>query len=247
MLDPVVTIVLGLLAIFLAGVTYGLTGFGFALVSVPLLMLLLPPRAVVPIVLLLSTLTGIAVAYEARKSVDLKRIWPLMVAGFVGMPLGTYLLTSLDANVLKAAIGAVITLIALAFLFGFQRSVRNERLACAPIGFVSGLLNGSTGMSGPPVILFFNNQGIEKQVFRANLATYFVALNFGTFAAQFIGGLFTREVLTYVLWFLPALFIGTWAGIRLSHRVREAAFRRATLIIVSLAGLTSMLAGLGVI
>ena len=150
MTDPITTIIFGMLTIFLAGLTYGLTGFGFALVAVPLLMILLPPQAVVPIQLLLASLTGIVVVYEARQWVRLKQIWPLMLAGIIGIPLGTYLLTVLDTNVLKIFIGAVISLSALAFFFGFQRPIRNERLASAPIGFISGVLNGSTGMSGPP-------------------------------------------------------------------------------------------------
>lgn len=247
MTDPATTIVFGMLIIFLAGFTHSLTGFGFALVAVPLLMIFLPPQAVVPIQLLLASLTGIVVVYEARQWVRLKQIWPLMLAGIIGIPLGTYLLTVLDTNVLKIFIGAVISLSALAFLFGFQRPIRNERLASAPIGFISGVLNGSTGMSGPPVILFFSNQDVEKRIFRVNLATYFLVLNAITFPTQWIGGLLTREVFTYALWFLPALALGSWAGIKLSHRIREDLFRKIALVIVAIAGMLSVITGLGIL
>ena len=160
------TIIVGLAALLLAGLVQGLTGFGLALVSVSILINFLSPKLVVPTVVILSIFTNIIILFEARKWVDLRRIWPLMMAGIVGMPLGTYLLVVLDASILKVFIGAVIALFAIAFLMGFKKQIRNEKLAFAPVGFISGLLQGSTSLSGPPIILFFVNQGVEKQVFR---------------------------------------------------------------------------------
>ena len=244
MTEHSVTIAFGLLAIFLAGLTYGTTGFGFGLVSVPLLLIFLPPRTAVPTSLVLSSITGLLVAYQARASIRLKRIWPLMVGGALGIPLGTYLLTVLDSNVLRVVIGGIIFLSALAFLTGFRRPLGNETIAGIPVGVTSGILNGATGMSGPPVILFFNNQGIEKTIFRANLATYFLALNLLTFPTQWFGGLLTREVLIYALAFLPAMAAGSWAGIKLSGKINERLFRTVSLALVAATGLVSVATGL---
>jgi uncharacterized protein len=241
-----VTIVFGLLAIFMAGFTYGLTGFGFGLVSVPLLLLVLPPQSVVPITLLLASVTGVLVVWEAWRCIQIRRIWPLLVGGVMGIPVGTWVLTVLDANVLKVIIGAIISLSALAFLCGFHKPVGREKLTSIPIGVASGIMNGATGMSGPPVILFFSNQGVEKSIFRANLATYFLILNLITFPAQWVGGLLTRDVFTHVLWFLPALALGSWLGIRLAQRVNENLFRRVALTLVAATGIISVTNGLRV-
>lgn len=247
MTDFLTTVIVGLFIVFLASVTSGLTGFGFALVSVPLLITFLPPRTVVPIVLLHSGLAHMVIALEARKWIDSKRIWRLIVAGVIGMALGTYLLIILSVSALKAFTGFVLVLSALAFLVGLKKQIENERLALVPVGFVSGLLGGSVGMSGPPVILFFANQGVEKQVFRANLAVYFVVLNLATITAYSLGGLMTTMVVTYAGLFLPALILGSLAGIRLAHRVEETLFRRVTLIVVIIAGLVSIGSGLGLL
>jgi len=122
--------------------------------------------------------------------------------------------------------------------------VRSETITSIPIGFASGLLNGATGMSGPPVILFFSNQGVKKNVFRANLATHFLILNIITLPMQGVSGLLTREVFTYVLWWFPAMVIGTCAGIKLSHKINENLFRTMALALVAATGLVSVATGI---
>jgi uncharacterized membrane protein YfcA len=97
------------------------------------------------------------------------------------------------------------------------------------------------------VILFFVNQGVEKQVFRANLVAYFTVLSLATIPAFVIGGVITREVINYTLWFLPALIIGTIAGIKLAHKIDEKLFRNIALIIITAAGLVSIASGLGIL
>ena len=245
MIDPSIIIITGFFAILVASVTSGLTGFGFSLVTVPLLVNVLPPRTVVPIVLTLSNLIHFLILVETRKWIDVKRIWPLIIAGMAATPLGTYLLLVLDDHTLKVLIGLVTAFTALALLAGFKRPVQNEKLAFGPVGVASGLLHGSTGMGGPPTILFFSNQGTEKQVFRANLTFFFTLLSLSAVTSQLLGGLLTREILAYCLWFLPALLLGVLTGVKLAHKVSEVVFRRITLIVVGVTGLSAVISGLG--
>lgn len=239
-------IIIGLIIIFLAGLTQGLTGFGFALVSVPVMMVFFPPKLVIPIIIVHAILVSMIVLFEARKWLDLKRIWPLMLAGIVGMPFGTYLLLVLDVNIIKMIVGVIVVLFALALLKGWKKEVKNEKLAFAPIGFISGLLQGSTSMSGPPVILFFSNQGASKQVFRANLIAYFLVLGLATIPVYFVSGLMTSEVIRYIVMLLPAMIVGTAVGIKLSHKVEEEVFRKIVLIIVTIIGLVAIISSLGI-
>lgn len=246
MTDSLTIIIIGLLATFLGGITQGLTGFGFALVSVPILVILLSPKIVVPIVLMHAILINLIILREARKWVDLKRIWPLMIAGIAGIPLGTYLLIVLDVSILKVFIGAVIIPFAIASFMGSRKQIKNEKLAFAPVGFISGLLGASTTLAGPPVILFFVNQGVEKQIFRANLVAYFTVLSSATIFAFMLGGIITEVAIKYAIWFLPATILGAIIGIKLAHKVAEKLFRNIALIIVTVAGLLSITSGLGI-
>jgi len=245
MWQSVSVIIAGLVVIFFAGLIQGLTGFGFALVAVPIMTLFLSPKEVVPVVLIHAILIVAVILYEARKWVDLKRIWPLMIAGIVGIPLGTYLLIFLQEGTLKILIGSVIVVFALAFLKGFRKQIKAEKLAFAPVGFISGLLAGSTMMGGPPVILFFTNQGLSKNVFRANIVLYFTAVSLAAIPAYVAGGLITKEVMKYAVLLLPALIAGGLTGIRLARAVQEQLFEKIVLIILIVAGLMSIASGFG--
>ncbi len=234
----------GLLTVFLASAVYSLTGFGFALVAAPILVAVLPPTSVVPIMLVLVSVLTFGILLPVKRYVDLQRIWPLMVAGVLGMPLGALLLLALDAQLLKVLMGVVVAGFALAQLSGLRLRVTHEKVAWVPVGFLSGLLVGSTSMSGPPVVLFFANQAVERQIFRANLLAYFMVLNLASLPVFGATGLLSGATLTYALSFLPALGLGAWFGHTLSYRVDDRLFRRLVLCIVLVAGLLSVVAGL---
>ena len=247
MSDPLTVLIGGLLVMFVSGITYGLAGFGFALVSVPIMIIFLSPKVVVPIIVIRSFVISLIILFEARKWVDLKRIWPLMIAGVAGIPIGTYLLITLDASIVKILIGSVTIPFAIASLAGFKKHIRSEKLAFAPVGLISGLLTTSTSLSGPPVILFFVNQDVEKQKFRANLVAYFTVLDLVAIPAFMIGGVITTAVINHALWFLPATILGAITGIKLAHRVSEKLFRNIALVIIIFAGLLSILSGIGIL
>ncbi|HDN81196.1 MAG TPA: sulfite exporter TauE/SafE family protein, partial [Methanomicrobia archaeon] len=130
---------------------------------------------------------------------------------------------------------------------GLRKKIKNEKLAFAPIGFVGGLLGGSTSMSGPPVIIFFTNQGLKKQVFRANLVAYFMAMSLVAISSFIVGGLITTEVIRYTILFLPAMIFGVAIGIKLVHRVEEKLFQNIVLIVVIIAGALSVISGLSIV
>jgi len=241
--DSMALLTAALLAVFLGSVLSGMIGFGFALIAVPLLTLVLSPQTVVPMVRLQSLLTSAMVGLSARRWLDVRRMWLLIVASLVGLPLGAYLLTVWDVNTLKVFIGAVTVLSAASMLLGVELQIGDGPLVRAPVGFLSGVLGGSTGMAGPPVVIFFSGQGVEKQTFRANLALLFVVQNVFSIPLYMAGGIMTRSVLVYTIVLLPALLIGAPLGIRLSQRVDEVAFRKVALLAIMATGLVAVVSG----
>jgi uncharacterized membrane protein YfcA len=236
--------ILAFIAVLLASFVAGLTGFGFAIVAVPILMLLMPPKVVVPLVQLLSAMLQIAVLVEARKWVDLQRMWPLLLAGIAGVPLGTYLLLILDPQTLRVLVGAVVVVSALTLLAGWRWSVRNEKLASVPVGLAGGALGGSTGIPGPPVILFFANQEMAKHTFRANPVLYFTCIGLVAVVSLLVGGLVTKEVLVRWAGLLPAVALGMWAGVWLARRTNQTRFQQITLGVLILTGVAAIASGL---
>jgi uncharacterized membrane protein YfcA len=236
-----------LAAVFAAGTVQGLLGFGFSLVTVPVLVLLLAPRTAVPVILVLSTLINLFLYRGVRGKGDLKRIRLLMIAGTASLPVGTYLLASIDARPLKVLIGVVISFFALAFLAGWRRPVACEKAGLVATGVASGILNGVTSTSGPPVILFLANQGMTKDAFRASLVTYFLFLNLATLPIYLAAGLLSLGVMAQAGFLVPAMVVGALVGSRLTSRVPEKAFRILAMLMVLATGLMSTLSGAGLL
>ncbi|RKZ09850.1 sulfite exporter TauE/SafE family protein [Candidatus Fermentibacteria bacterium] len=233
------------LAILFAGAfLQGLTGFGYSLFSLPLLTFLMPVSTAVPMLCLTSVFLNLIVFLRARKSLDIKRILPLLISGAAALPAGIWLLRTADESALKIGVGVLVILSSVIYLSGFRITVRREKLAMIPVGFLSGLLNGATTFSGPPVILFFANQRVAKHQFRASLAAYFLLLNAIAVPAFIAGGLLTGETALNTLYLFPAVISGVLFGIRMADVVSEERFRFAALIALGVLGVFSVVSGL---
>ena len=159
------TLLLVTAIIFLASFILGITSFGFALVAVPLLNLIFPLQVLVPVLIIYGVFINGLVLLPIYKHLDLKGMQYLVGAGILGVPLGTYLLLILDESILKISIGIIIIISAWALYTGYRVNIKNQNLGNAVAGFISGLLNGSLTMSGPPVILFYSNQNLKSKSF----------------------------------------------------------------------------------
>jgi len=240
-------LILALIVIFLAGASQSLTGFGFGLIAIPLLTLFISPKLAPPIVLVDGLVLNLLILRFAYPAVQPRRMWVLALAGVLGVPVGIWILANWDVDSLRIYIGVMTCSAAFLFLRGFKQEVKREQLVSAPIGFFSGILSGSINMSGPPVILFFANQGLSREVFRANIIAYFVALQITALPLMVANGLLTTRTLTSGIVLLPGLFAGGWAGSLFADQVDDRMLRRLTLGIVSFAGIVSILKGSGLI
>lgn len=247
MTDPGALLIPALAVVFLASILSGMTGFGFGLIAVPLLTIILPPQIVVPLARLHSLWSSGMVVLEGRRWLNLRSMWVIMAASLLTLPLGAYLLVVWDIHTLKVFIGSVTALSALAMLSGVRIGLRRGAAAETSVGLVSGLLGGSAGMAGPPVVIYFAGQTIEKHSFRVNLAALFMAQILASIVPYAVGKLLTPTVLLYTVLLLPAVIIGAPLGIKLSHRFGEETFRRLTLIAVLVTGLLGVASGLRLI
>jgi hypothetical protein len=197
-------------------------------------------KLVVPLLVIFSLFMNSIILYNLRAHVDLKRILILIGSSIIATPIGAYLLISIDENFLKLIVGIIVVLSAIIFKLGFNIQVKNEKLAFIPVGIISGLLNGSVSLSGPPIILFLTNQKTEKQVFRATLTSFFWILNIATIFVFFFNGLINLEVLELSVKLLPALIIGLFFGIKLGDRIQQKTFQNATIILLFCMGSLSI-------
>ncbi len=245
-MEPVTILLIAMIIMFFAGMMQGLAGFGFSLVSVPILIMLIEPTLMAPMIIIHSIVINFALFLKIRQDAELKRIWPLIVAGIAGLPFGVLLLLAIDPQSFKLIIGIFIVLFGIAYLMDFRKELKNEKLTFMPVGFISGVLNSSITLSGPPVIFCLTNQGVEKKIFRANMISYFLFLNLATIPFFIWKGIFTGEVVNFSLILLPGMILGAGIGSILVTKVCERTFRNIALIVTIGSGLLSIITGLGI-
>jgi uncharacterized protein len=215
-----------------AGVLRGFTGFGFALAAVPALTLVATPVEVVPCVMVLQVVAGVQLLGRTWHDVDWKAVRPLLVAALVATPLGTIALDGIPADPMRALIGMIV-LGAVAVLVAGVRAHREPALATRlGIGALSGLLNGSTAMAGPPVILYFLATQRSAASSRASLLTYFFVLSVAGSLSVATAGLVTWRTLVLAALMFPALTIGNALGDRLFTRAPSELYRHVAIAVL---------------
>lgn len=234
-------IIFGIIIVTIAGFVQGLTSFGFAMLSVPFLVNIFPLSVTVPIVVILSLSTNIIVIINCIKKVNIKKIWLLILSGVIFIPLGVHSLTILNPDYLKIFFGIIVITFTVLLILNKSFPIKNEKLGYTIAGSMSGFLNGSLSLSGPPVILFLSNQGIDKESFRANLSFYFIVLNSITTATYWANGLLTEVIFGKLLYFIPAALLGVFIGIKLCKKLDEVLFRKVVLILLIISGLLTMI------
>jgi len=229
---------------FASATVQGATGFGFVIVAAPVLTIYLAPTLAVPVLVVEGFVLSLLLLSRVWRDARPKRVALLMVFGVGFIPLGTLLLVRLDEDLIKIALGTVVGVTALAMLAGFQRTARNERVASIPVGAASGLLMGSTGLAGAPVILFFANQGVDPRQFRANITAYLVVVGLAALPSFLLGGVLTAEVGKLSAALLAPSVGGLLTGIWLARRVSTVLFRRIALVVVLGSGATAIVTGI---
>lgn len=214
----------------------GLSGFGFALVCVPLLLLVYEPATVIPVNAALSIFTTTTIAFDARRDLELRSVALLLPFSLVGLVLGVEVLRAANPDVIRVAVGAVVVVSALLLFRGARLPGAGSRWGDGVAGGTSGLLATSVGISGPPVILLLASRGLPKRAFRANLSLYFVFTSAASLVALYLRGLVEPGHLLLAAVLVPATFIGKVAGTALLDRFSERAFRNLTLALVLATG-----------
>lgn len=226
------TLFLSSAAILIAAIVRGFAGFGFSLISITAISLLLPVAQIVPTIFLMEILASLNLLPSIWREIDWPSLRWVLLGYIAGLPLGTYVLVSLPDAPARITLGIVVISAAIMMLQGFRLNNRPGPAASTGIGTASGLLNGAFGVGGPPVVLFYFSAPGAAAIGRASIIFYFFCsdlLGASYYATQ---GLITIQTFVQLGFWLPALLIGVWFGARSFRRTREDVFRRWVLRIL---------------
>jgi uncharacterized membrane protein YfcA len=230
--------------VLLAGTTQTVTGFGFALIAAPLLVAVLEPEEVIIVSAILAMANALLVTQRVWQEVPWPTVGVLIAGSAVGMPFGLAVLILTPDDALRIAVAVASIVMAVALVAGVRFGVRGRRGELAA-GAVSGVLNTSTGMNGPPVVLYLTDQRLTPSAFRGTLSAYFFSANVITLAMFAAADLFTWQPVLLAMAALPALLPASILGHALLGRLSDGAFRYLALGVLVSAALTGLALTLG--
>jgi uncharacterized protein len=234
---PVVALILaGAVA---GGIVNGLTGFGTALTGLPLWLQAVEPLIAAQLASACSVLGHLTTLPEIWRAAAWRRLAPMLIAGLLGVPIGTWLLPLISLATFKVAVG--VTLIGycsvLLLASGWHAKVTaGGRIAEAMVGFGGGILGGIAGLSGVLPTVYATLTGWAKEERRVFFQTFNLLVLSAMLAASAVQGLIGRGLLLALGVAVPATLVGSWLGVAIYRRLDDRRFDRIVLIVLLLSG-----------
>jgi uncharacterized protein len=230
------------------GFVSGLAGFGTALMALGIWLYVVPPSIAVPLVLICSVIAQTSTLPAMWRAFDFGLVWPFIIGGLAGVPLGTLLTAHADPRVFKLSVGVLLLVFPVALYFNRRpRALRfGGRWADAAIGFAGGIFGGLAGLSGPLPILWANVRGWDKDQRRGIFQIFNGAVLFAALCLQAGTGLIRLEVVGFALLAFPGTIIGAWLGARTYHALSDRNFHDVVLGLLWLSGVGLVWSSLGV-
>lgn len=225
--------------VFIAFFIRAMTGFGSALISIPLLALLFDLKTVVPLEAVLEVAISLLLLRTVYRDIDRRTLLPMIAGVALGSLLGVYGLTTVGTSTLKRVFGVAIIGYALYLVTNQRETVyRPTSIGWGFVaGFGGGVIGGTVGTSGPPYVMYLSYRLRDKRILRATLTALFGIdglWRIGLFTAS---GLLTRAVWWQVATVLPALALGTVLGNRAHLNISQPRFLQLVAAVLGVAGL----------
>jgi uncharacterized membrane protein YfcA len=224
----------------LAGVVRGFSGFGSALVYIPLMSAVYGPQLAVPTYLVIDFATGLAFLAMIWRSAAWRDILPMTAAALIGAQFGTAVLTYSDPVWLRWGIAALVLAVVAVLASGWRYRGEPRLPVTLMVGALSGLFGSAVQIAGPPVILYWLGGAHDPVVARANFIGYFALLATGMTATYTAKGLLSAEATALAILTGPLQMLAIWIGSRLFGLTSERTYRRVAYAIILLAAVASM-------
>lgn len=225
------------LIFFLAGFAQGLTGFGSALIAMPLLTIFIDVKTAVPLCILNSLLISLYLGYKLKDHIRLKSVMPLTIGSLPGIYLGVSFLKSVEPDLIRILLGVMI-IIYCAYSFFSHPGPRGLHRAWAYIaGFGTGFIGSAFSAGGPPAIIYTTLTGTSKDNIKATLTGFFLIGNIIVAAAHAASGLTTAAVVKHFSFSAAFLMAGVILGARAYDRTDTQGYIRIILAMLMVLGI----------
>ncbi len=232
-------LLIGVLAVLLAGATKGISGIGLPVVATPILAVLYDLPTAIAVAILPTALSDMPILYTYRSEWhQTRRFIPMIVAGVAGILIGTQILIRVDQGLLKAALGLSVLLFVVISWFHLLPRL-SDRFATrwgGVVGLLAGILQGATGTSAPVITVFFYQLHLPRAAFLFLINIFFVIVDSIQVGSLIWVGVYTPRL--FLLAFAAAALVGpmVFLTLRLQKRINEQLFRRIVLLVLAFTG-----------
>ena len=224
----------------IAGLARGFSGFGGALIFMPLASTVIPPIVAAPLYLVFDAVMTFPLIPKAWREADRPRVYVMVAGTAIGSPIGAWLLVHSDPDTARWGISLIILCMLAVLMSGWRYHGTPHKAVTVGFGALSGFVSGLSQMGGPPVVAYW--LGTETQLGRIRasiLLTFALATIFQTIA-YFVGGILIQKAILAGLLVGPAYGLGLYAGNHMFGLASEETFRRicyALIIAAAIIGL----------
>ncbi|MDE0537951.1 MAG: sulfite exporter TauE/SafE family protein [Rhodospirillales bacterium] len=231
-----------LLVAIAAGMAHGFTGFGGALVAMPLYTVLFGPVEALAILVFAGVVGSAQLTLPAMRIARWPHLIPMMAAAIIFTPLGVLSLVTIDPDLIRRAIGILVLLGALVIGFGWTYKGPRNTATGAAAGALAGYLTGATGMGGPPLAAYMLAFPDPADVQRANIVLMTALLITTTLIGLIVAGSYHPETIVRTILLTPVYMFGAWWGGRLFHSRFQTLFRRVAIGLLVAGGIIALAA-----
>ncbi len=227
------------IAVLVAGLVRGFSGFGTGLILVPVIAALYSPATALVFIMALDIWPNFPIVWQCRKQVDWNEIFPVLAGAVVTIPIGLFFLKYGEVNVIRWFVSIAIAIFVLLVLLGWKyRGKRTVKTSLA-VGGMCGFLSGSAGLPGPPAIMYWASRqsGIENM--RANLTTFLLLAEAGAFFGLLLTDMLTLEAVIMGLVASPVYLVGQLIGSSLFGKASERTYRLVALCLIIMVAISA--------
>lgn len=227
-------------AALIAGLARGFSGFGGALIFVPLAGAAVGPKIAPALLLVIDGVTTLGMLPDGWKRANRREVATMLIGTLVGVPVGTTLLAVIEPIALRWLISVVVLCLLVFLISGWRYHGKPKTPLTIGVGALAGLFGGATQLSGPPVVAYWLGGAIPPLTVRANLVLYFALSTVISTVSYIVGSLLTLEVLAMALIAGPGYALGLFAGSQLFGFASEITFRRICFLLIAMAAVVGL-------
>lgn len=211
-------------------------GFGDALIAMPFLILIVGLQTATPLVALIGLTVSLILLIHEWRTLDLRKLWQLILSTFLGIPFGLILLRFASEDLAKDLLGLLLIIYGLYQLLELSLPQMRHPIFAMLFGFVAGICGSAYNTSGAIIVIYGTLQKWEPDYFRINLQGYFLLTNWLIVASHGLTGLWTPEVWQLYAYCLPSVAVGAWVGEIISQKIPKTIFSKLIYALLILLG-----------